>query len=148
MTLWEEEDRQTQEEDLKQEEKLKVPRKSVNKNLYKVFLLILKAIPFILAINETLFTILRYYDINCYNLSIFRGFSVLFIVTLYLLSYIFRYCKWHRIPLHYVCTVNMIAYYDEQIGIPISDLQMLRVYLIIAGISLISFIYFKIKDKC
>lgn len=112
MTLWEDEERLVQEADLKKEEELKAQR-NVNKHLYKIFLVILKVIPFILAINETLFTILRYYDINCYNLSMFGGFSILFIITLYLLSFIFRYCKWHRIPLHYVCIVNIIAYYDE-----------------------------------
>lgn len=47
---------------------------SVNKRLYKLLLLILKIIPFLLSINETVFTILHYYDIECYSLNFFGGF--------------------------------------------------------------------------
>lgn len=64
------------------------------------------------------------------------------------MSYVFNYCKWHRVSLHYVTIVNILALYDTFIGIPLSNLQMLRVYLIIVGISLLYFVYLKIKDKC
>ena len=120
---------------------------SVNKRLYKLLLLILKIIPFLLSINETVFTILHYYDIECYSLNFFGGFSVLFLLQLYIMSYVFNYCKWHRVPLHYVTIVNILALYDTFVGIPLSDLQMLRVYLIIAGVSLLYFVYLKIKGK-
>lgn len=122
--------------------------RKLNKTLYKVFLLILKIIPFLLAINETVFTILHYFDIECYSLNFIGGFSVLFMIQLYIMSYIFQYCEWHRVPLHYVTIVNILALYDTYVGIPISDLQMLRVYLVIAGISLAYFIYLKFYHKC
>ena len=95
---------------------------SVNKRLYKLLLLILKIIPFLLSINETVFTILHYYDIECYSLNFFGGFSVLFLLQLYIMSYVFNYCKWHRVPLHYVTIVNILALYDTFVGIPLSDL--------------------------
>ena len=75
----------------------------------------------------------------------FGGFSVSFLLQLYIMSYVFNYCKWHRVPLHYVTIVNILALYDTFVGIPLSDLQMLRVYLIIAGVSLLYFVYFKNK---
>lgn len=96
--------------------------RKLNKTLYKAFLLILKIIPFLLAINETVFTILHYFDIECYSLNFIGGFSVLFMIQLYIMSYIFQYCEWHRVPLHYVTTVNILALYDTYVGIPISDL--------------------------
>ena len=99
-----------------------VSERKLNKTLYKVFLLILKIIPFLLAINETVFTILHYFDIECYSLNFIGGFSVLFMIQLYIMSYIFQYCEWHRVPLHYVTIVNILALYDTYIGIPISDL--------------------------
>lgn len=123
-------------------------KKDVNKTLYKFLLLILKIIPFLLAINETLFTILNYYEVECYSLNFFGGFSVLFILQLYIMSYLFHYCSWHRVPLHYVVLVNIIALYDTFVKIPLSDLQMLRMYMSLAGISLILIVYLKFKRKC
>lgn len=116
---WEEEKHQAQEGVLRMEE---VSERKLNKTLYKLFLVILKVIPFILALNETIFTIIHYYDIECYSLNFIGGFSLLFIIQLYILSYILQYCKWHRVPLHYVTIVNILALYDTYIGIPISDL--------------------------
>ena len=127
------------------EEKLKEEGKSVNKRLYKILLLILKYTPFILAINETLFTILHYYEIDCIYLNISFGVSFIFLLQLYIISYVFKFCYLYRIPLYYVTVVNLIALYDGIIGIPISDLQMLRVYLSMAGISIISYIFLKVK---
>nr|DAF44455.1 MAG TPA: hypothetical protein [Podoviridae sp. ct8Lf7] len=95
---------------------------SVNKRLYKILLLVLKIIPFLLSINETVFTILHYYEIECYSLNFFGGFSVLFLLQLYIMSFVFHYCKWHRVPLHYVALVNVLALYDTLVGIPLSDL--------------------------
>ena len=57
-----------------------VSERKLNKTLYKLFLVILKVIPFILALNETIFTIIHYYDIECYSLNFIGGFSLLFIV--------------------------------------------------------------------
>lgn len=129
------------------EEKLNHQR-VVSKNLYKVLLLILKYTPFILALNETIFTILHYYDIQCLYLNITFGVSFIFLLHLYIVSYVFKFCYLYRIPLYYVTIINIISLYDSLIGIPISDLQILRVYLSIAGFSLLSFIYLKIKSKC
>lgn len=122
--------------------------RNVNKTLYKVLLIILKYTPFILAINETVFTILHYYNINCIYLNISFGVSCMFLLQLYIISYVFRFCYLFRIPLHYVAIVNLIALFDGLVGIPLSDLQLLRVYLSIAGISLLFFIYLKITRKC
>lgn len=120
----------------------------LDKKLYKVLLIIMKIIPFVLSINETIFTILHYYEIPCYSLNFIGGFSVLFLVQLYIMSYVFQYCIWHRVPLHYVTTVNILALYDTFVGIPLDDLQLLRMYLIIAGFSILWFIYLRVKKKC
>jgi hypothetical protein len=42
--------------------------------------------------------------------------------------------------------VNILAIYDSYIGIPLSSLNMLRIYLIILLIGVIAFIKFKVKD--
>lgn len=118
---------------------------SVNKTLYKVLLIVLKYTPITLAINDIIHSILSYYDIENYILSSFGGVSIAYLVTLYILSYVFRFCYLYRIPLYYITLTNIIATYDEHYGISITDLQMLRIYLILAGISIISYVILKVK---
>jgi hypothetical protein len=87
--------------------------KSVNKHLYKILIYVLKYIPFILALMETVFVVLNYYELPHYYLNVFGGFSICFIITLYLQSYIFQFCSWHRVPIHYVLLSNIIALIDD-----------------------------------
>lgn len=121
--------------------------RSVNKNLYKLFLIILKYTPIVLAIDDILFSILSYLEYNYYFLSYLGGVSIIFLIMLYIISYVFRFCYLYRIPLYYITATNLIALYDEYIGINLEDLQMLRIYLILFGISIISFLYFRINAK-
>lgn len=133
------------EQELKMEEKLNA---NLNKRLYKLLILLLKYIPVVLSINDILHSILSYNDINCYFLSCFGGVSLIFLAILYVISYVFRFCYLYRIPLYFITITNLIALYDLYIGINVSDIQMLRVYLVLFGISMISFIYLKIKKIC
>lgn len=121
---------------------------SVNKRLYKLLIIILRYTPVVLSINDILHSILSYYNINCYILSCLGGVSLAFLGILYIISYVFRFCYLYRIPLYFVTLTNLIALYDLYVGINIGDLQMLRVYLVLFGISMISFIYLKVKKKC
>lgn len=61
---------------------------------------------------ETVFVVLNYYELPHYYLNVFGGFSICFIITLYLQSYIFQFCSWHRVPIHYVLLSNIIALID------------------------------------
>lgn len=45
---------------------------------------------------ETVFVVLNYYELPHYYLNVFGGFSICFIITLYLQSYIFQFCSWHK----------------------------------------------------
>ena len=65
---------------------------------------------------------------------------------LYIASYVFRFCYLYRWCLNFIVIVNILIIYDTYIGIPINDLNVLRIHLILLGISLLLFIKFKIKD--
>lgn len=64
---------------------------------------------------ETVFVVLNYYELPHYYLNVFGGFSICFIITLYLQSYIFQFCSWHRVPIHYVLLSNIIALIDDYV---------------------------------
>lgn len=63
---------------------------------------------------ETVFVVLNYYELPHYYLNVFGGFSICFIITLYLQSYIFQFCSWHRVPIHYV--LSNIANPDQRMS--------------------------------
>ena len=120
-----------------------------SKLLYKIELRLLKIIPMILALTALLNSILSYFNIDLYILSYIGGISIFTMVFLYLSSYVFKFCEYHRMFLHYVVVTWIINTIDYYIGIPINDLEYLCLQMIIAGISLfiILLLYYKTNQK-
>ena len=117
------------------EEKLK------SKFLYKIELYLIKIIPFILAIICFINTTLSYFYIDITFLSYLGGISIFPLMFLYVSSYVFRFCVYHRLPLYYI-TINLILnLIDEYIGIPLSDRYLYAVYIIITFIFLMLLVY-------
>ena len=96
-----------------------------SKLLYKIELRLLKIIPMILAFTALLNSILSYFNIDLYILSYIGGISIFTMVFLYLSSYVFKFCEYHRMFLHYVVVTWIINTIDYCIGIPINDLGYL-----------------------
>jgi len=130
------------------EEKSNAQNQSLNKRLYKLLIVILKYTPIALSLDNILYSLLSYYEYKCYFLSYLGGVSILFLIILYIISYVFRFCYLYRIPLYYITITSAIALYDEYIGIDLTDLQMIRVYVSAFGLGIIALIYCKIKNKC
>ena len=118
-----------------------------NKVLYKVQLYLLKVIPMVMAFICLINTILSYFDIDLEFLSYLGSGSMLMIGYLYVSSYVFKFCEYHRMFLHYVVVINVLNAYDYYIGIPINDLMLLILYQIISGIFLFIIIYLYVKTN-
>lgn len=121
----------------------------MNKLLYKLTLQIFKIIPMIYALLSLLNTILSYLDINVDILSYIGSVSLVTLVLLYMISYVFKFCEYHRMFIHYTTVTWVLNIIDLYIGIPVSNFYYLDIQLIIAGISLfiILFLYCKTKIK-
>lgn len=118
-----------------------------NKILYKVQLYLLKVIPMVMAFIYLINTILSYFDIDLEFLSYLGSGSILMIVYLYVSSYVFKFCEYHRMFLHYIVIINIVNTYDYYIGIPINDLMLLILYQIISGIFLFIILYLYVKTN-
>jgi uncharacterized integral membrane protein len=81
---------------------MKKAESSVNKHLYKTFLYIMKIIPMTIAILSILNSVLSYFNINVVLFSYIGGISILPLIFLYLTSYVFSFCSYHRMFLHYI----------------------------------------------
>ena len=117
-----------------------------SKTLYKIELGLLKVIPMILALTALLNSILSYFGIDLYILSYIGGVSIFTMSFLYLSSYVFKFCEYHRMFLHYIVSTWIINIIDYYVGIPISDLEYLCLQMIIAGISLFIILYLYVKS--
>lgn len=117
---------------------------SLNKYLYKIELYVLKTIPMLLALCSFLNTTLFYFGIDLFILSYLGGVSFLTLSFLYLSSYVFNFCIYHRMYLHYVTIVNIISYIGMKYGIPVSDFELYVIYLSIALIFMVLITTFKL----
>ena len=118
-----------------------------SKVLHKIQLYLLKVIPMVMAFICLLNTILSYYNIDVVLLSYLGSCSILMVSYLYTSSYVFRFCEYHRMFLHYIVVTTMINIYDTYIGVPLSDRNLLILYLSLSGIFLFIILYLYVKSN-
>ena len=122
--------------------------KSIDKRWYKITLEVLKVIPMLIAFCDLLHTIFSLMGYEVPLLSIIGGVSFLTLAFLYLVSYVFRYCVYHRMFLHYVLVNNIFSTIEFSIGIPVSYLGLCCMYFGIAGIFLFLILFYYRREKC
>lgn len=117
-----------------------------NKSLYKIELYLLKVIPMLLAAIYLINTVLSYYDVIIPVLSYIGGLSLIPLVFMYTSSYVFRFCSYHRMFLHYIVVNDLINLTDYYYTLPISDWELFILHMSIAGISLFIILYLYVKS--
>lgn len=90
-------------------------------------------------------TTLSYFGIDMPIWSYIGGMSLLPWLFLYLSSFVFKFCLYHRLFLYYILVSDIINYYDMYIGLPVDNRQLFVINYAIAGIFLFLILYFKIK---
>lgn len=118
-----------------------------SKYLYKIELWLIKIIPFVLSLVCFINTTLSYLNIDIPFLSYLGSTSLLPLIFLYISSYVFRFCLFHRLPLHYIAINWILNVVDEYIGIPLSNRDLYSVYLIITFIFIIALISIHQYDR-
>jgi len=114
-----------------------------SKEAYKTVLLFIKVLPILLAILSLLTTIMDYFLINTTIINyIILGCLIAF---MYLVSYVFRFCFYHRMFLHYFTAVNLISMYDSFIGIPLNNYHLFQLYIIFTCVCMIIILYHHVK---
>lgn len=67
------------------------------RSLYKLLLIVLKVIPMLLALSAMIGMLLDFLGKDSSIFSFIGGVSLLPLLFLYLASYVFRFCEYHRI---------------------------------------------------
>lgn len=115
---------------------------------HKVLILVLKVIPMLLALCALLNTIFSYYGIRCESLSLAGGISLLPLLFLYLASYAFCFCEYHRMFLHYVVVNNVINLLDYYVGIPVGTRTFFGLHLVLICVFLFLILHLYRKERC
>lgn len=118
---------------------------SLNKSFFKIEMVLLKGLPIIIAGMYFLNTILSYYGIDYDVISYLAGIGFIPLLFLYITSYCFRFCSYHRMPLHYILINNVLCIIDYNFEIPLDDLSYLCLHIIIAFIFMAITLYLKFK---
>ena len=118
---------------------------NLSKLLYKAMLLLVKVIPIVISTIYILNAALSYFYIDLPFLAYLIEY--LFILFMYISSFTFRFCRWHRMFIHYILCMLTLHIYDYHIGIPIDNRDLLVLYVVITGVFLTITVYLKIKCK-
>lgn len=122
-----------------------VKEENLRKRLYRSEIFILKIIPIILAVCCVLNMFLEYLGVYANILTYIAGIGVLPLLFIYLSSFVFKFCTYHRIPIYYIMLNNILCYIDYEFGIPISNRNIIGLHIFIIGIFIILYIIIKFK---
>ena len=111
------------------------------KNLHKILLLVIKTLPMLISVFYLLNTVLTYMGKNTIIISFISGVYIIPLVFMYLCSMVFKFCFYHRMFLHYILICNIITYLDYKCKLPLTEFELLMLYMIISGISLFLILY-------
>ena len=117
-----------------------------SKILYKIQLYMLKVIPMVMAFICLLNTIFSHYDIDIELFSYLGSCSIIMVTYLYTASYVFRFCEYHRMFLHYIVVNTSLNTYDLYIGVPLEERTLFSVYIIITCITLFIILFMYVKN--
>lgn len=99
---------------------------NLNKPLYKSLLVIIKIIPIILALGYMINTLFGYLGIDNAILSYFVGISLFPWIFLYISSFVFKFCVYHRMLLYYILMSDVVNITDYYMTIPLNDFYMIQ----------------------
>ena len=111
--------------------------------LHKLFLIIVKYLPFIIGVFYFMITILNCIGISTIVLSNIIFLSPISAIFILSASFTFKFCIWHRLPVYYCMLLETISFVDYYSPMAIKSNVMLLIYLIIAILFILIGMYFK-----
>ena len=105
----------------------------MQKVLYKLEILLLKFIPFVLALFQFIRTICFILGIATPIFAELASVSLLPLIFLYISSYTFKFCEYHRIPLHYIASNNILNSLDYHFQFAITDYNYILMHSLLFG---------------
>lgn len=112
--------------------------------LKDIFVLLIRYMPIIQMVGMLFNNLLYYFQICnqlCYTIDFVIGNSIITTFLLYVCSYVFGFCNWHRLIITSNFINILIANVDVLFTIPISNLHLLSLYFAVYLIFLFIIVY-------
>lgn len=123
-----------------------------SKALYKITLFTLKMLPMIMSFSYLIMFVLANTIEDWVILPHILGTVIAPLVFVYLTSYVFKFCAFHRMFIHYYAFVEILNVTDSYIRIPSSDKAISLLHDGVTVVFLVAVIVTYIikykKDKC
>lgn len=100
-----------------------------SKNLYKVELYLLKIMLMVIALAYLVNTVSSYFGVDIPILASIAGMSLIPLIFMYISSYVFKFCEYHRMFLHYIAANDIINIYDWYIGISVTNRELFVLHM-------------------
>lgn len=110
-------------------------------------LTILKGLPMVMALGFVISNTIPRINPVLNMITHICGLLIPQFAFMYLSSYIFRFCSYHRIFLHYILAIQAITITDWYIGIPISNNEIRYLQYAVSVVFAIIAIYLYIKHR-
>lgn len=120
---------------------------SRNKILYKIEIYLLKILPALIACIYLINIFLSYFCIEIKALNYLGHLSIIPMIFIFISSYVFKFCEYHRVPLYYIIVNNTISIIDLYLGIPVTNYELLMIHSLIAGLAIIIIIVLYVKSN-
>lgn len=112
--------------------------------LKDIFILLIKYMPIVQMVGMLFNNLLFYFNICnefCYIIDFIIGNSLITTFLLFVCSYMFGFCNWHRLLITSNFVNITIASVDSVYRIPINNLELIILYIIVYLIFLFIIIY-------
>ena len=124
---------------------------SISHRKHKLMMITLKVIPAIMALSYLTNVYCAFVGIGLQFITHYIGLFLAPMMYLYISSYVFQFCWYHRWFIHYMVVVEMLNITDWYFHIPISNQAICMVHFVITIIFLVvgitTFFVKKFKKK-
>lgn len=115
-----------------------------HKRLLKVELFLVKVMPMIVSLAYLIIATSYCFGVDMSIMSSIAGMSFVPLLFMYVSSYVFGFCSYHRMFLHYIAFNDVISLMDAYIGI---QYRMFLAFCVsIIGIALFIILYLYVKN--
>ena len=121
--------------------------RQLNRNLYFIEIKLLKILPSLIALIYFINIVLNLIGVNLNSLSYLAGMSFIPLLFMYISSYVFQFCEYHRLPLHYILITNLLSIIGYEFEIAVDVWFYIVIHSILFGLSIAIALYLYLKDK-
>ena len=121
-------------------------KRKLNKSLFKAEIKLIKIIPFLLALIYFTNTLVSVFGIDLYILSFIGYLSFIPLLFMYVSSYVFQFCEYHRLPLHYIVLNNILSIIGYNIDFGTAWFWLV-LHILLFGVIIAVTLHLYLKDK-